>query len=146
MQDMSVSTCAVLRCQNDAAEVWHVSRPEPRDYRVCARHRQAIRDGALWARDTSDDAVLLLEGDANFTMPNVLRGYRIGGGALAEVVEGEREYVLRLELTHGHLGVPQDRELTLYLPLTVAGPFAAALQRFVDSWPAPPDGEGPSGD
>ena len=141
---MSASTCSVLRCQKDATEVWHVARPEPRDYPMCAPHRQALRDGALWARDTADDAALLMGNDAGVTMPNVLRGYRIGGGGLAEVVAGEREYVLRLELTHGHLGVGQSRELTLYLPLTVAQPLAAALQRFVESWASPPDGELPA--
>jgi len=129
-----MTTCAVLRCQREATETF---RPDETlgNFEVCREHLAQIHADALWVVDERDPGVLLLGEDSEQAWVKILREYQARGGPRTEIVPGEPELVVQLDLTYGLLGVKGSRDLQLILSLPMAWALGQSLVRLVDEAP-----------
>jgi len=121
-------SCQVLRCGRTGRTA---TVPGGTSWVLCDGHRSAIAGGDAWTAD--GEGWLLVGADALYELPRVVKQLRACVAEAVQVVAGQRQGLVQLELTIGIEGTADfDRELSLVLPAHAARALGEGLPLLAD--------------
>jgi hypothetical protein len=121
--------CQVLRCGRPGSA--STVPGGTTSWALCDGHATAIADGAPWSVHTPDS--LLVGPDALYDLPRVVKSLRGRVADSVQVVDGESQALVHLDLTIGLEGTSgQDRDLQLVLPTYAARALGVGLLELAD--------------
>ena len=121
--------CQALRCGRPGAA--STVPGGTTSWALCDGHATAIADGAPWSVHTPDS--LLVGPDALYDLPRVVKSLRGRVADSVQVVDGEQQALVHLDLTIGLEGTSaQDRDLQLVLPTYAARALGVGLLELAD--------------